>query len=129
MARRAAFEKPCAHPFPTCSELQASACGRYAIDIHIGAENFWYHYGPVRLLVVLHYSNPSAADGQSGTVQSMDKIALAASLGLEADAGATSLKGFAVRAGGNLAKLLAGGKPNFEVIGFCGSKSHVTGTK
>src|SRR5712692_4827875 len=102
MARPAALQKPCAHPFRTWSELRASACGRYAIDTHMGTQNFWYNYGPVRLLVVFHYSDPSAADCQPGTVQSMNEFAFAAGFGLKSDSGAAGLKRFAVRTGGNL---------------------------
>src|SRR5207253_4235754 len=53
--------------------------------------------------------------------------ALPISLGLVAYTGTARLKGFAVRAGRDFAKFIARGKPDFEVIGFRGGKTHVTG--
>src|SRR5207253_11191139 len=53
--------------------------------------------------------------------------ALPISLGLVAYTGTARLKGFAVRAGRDFAKFIARGKPDFEVVGFRGGKTHVTG--
>ena len=42
-------------------------CG-YAVDAHVGAENFRNEDGAVGLLVIFDDGDPGAADGEAGTV-------------------------------------------------------------
>src|SRR5260370_15777123 len=97
------------HRLPRC---------RNPVNSHVGTQDFRYQNRAIRLLIILNDSNPRAADGEPGTVQSVDEVALAAAFRFEANAGAAGLKRFAVRAGRDLAEFVAGGQPNFEVVRF-----------
>ena len=81
--------------------------GGDAFDAHVWAQDLGDQNRAVGLLIILHDSNPSAADGEPGTVQGMNEVALSSGLWLETNAGSTRLKGFAVRARRNLAEFVA----------------------
>src|ERR1700738_5535399 len=89
-----------------------------AVDAHIRLQRRGDYDGAVGLLIIVDDCDPGAADGQAGTVQSVDEITFAAGFWLEADAGAARLESFAIGAGRNFAEFVAGGEPDFEVVGF-----------
>src|SRR5216683_1381035 len=102
---------------------------RNAVNSHVWAQDFRDQDQAIRLLIILHDGDPRAADGEPGTVQGVNEVALAAGFLLEADAGAAGLKRFAVGAGRNFAEFVARGQPNFDVVCFGRSKPHVAGAK
>src|SRR6266478_1296514 len=100
-----------------------------AVNSHVWAQDFRNQDRAVRLLIILHDSDPRAADGEPGTVQGVNEVTLAAALGLVANAGAAGLKRFAIRARGDLAEFVARGQPNFDVVGFRRGEPHVAGAE
>src|ERR1700761_3931554 len=73
-------------------------CRRWnPIDSHIWPQSLRNKDRAIGLLIVLDNRDPCAPDGQPGAVQRVDKLTFSAGLRPEADAGATRLKGFAVR--------------------------------
>ena len=99
---------------------------RNSVNAHVWAQCFGDYDRAVFLLIVLDDGDPGAPYGQSRAIQRMHKIAFAAACGLKTDARATRLKRFAIRTGGNFAKFVCRGQPDFYVIGFCGGKAHVS---
>src|SRR5712691_1553684 len=97
-----------------------------AVDAHVGAQDFRDQDRAIWLLIILHDSDPGAADSEPGTVQGVNEVALATGFWLEADAGAAGLKRFTVGAGRNFAEFVARGQPNFDVVCFGRSKAHVS---
>src|SRR5205823_12638364 len=69
------------------------------LAIKIGTERFRNHDRSILLLVIFHYCNPRAADGQAGSIQSMYKAHLSAAAGAEADVCAARLEIIKVTAG------------------------------
>src|SRR6266404_5100705 len=57
--------------------------GGDAFDAHVWAQDLGDQNRAVGLLIILHDSNPSAADGEPGTVQGMNEVALSSGLWLE----------------------------------------------
>src|SRR6267378_4119360 len=110
-------------------DTSGSGCGLPfswdTVDAHVGSQDFRHDNRAIGLLVVFDHGDPSAANGETRTVQGMDKFALAAGLRLEADTGAAGLKRFAVRAGRDFPKLIARWQPDLNVVGLCGSKTHI----
>src|SRR5436190_3961735 len=102
---------------------------RNSVNPHVWAQDIGDQDRAICLLIIFDHSDPSAADGEAGAVQGVNEITLAAALGLVAYAGTARLKGFAVRAGRDFAKFIARGKPDFEVVGFRGGKTHFTGAE
>src|SRR5882762_7228594 len=100
-----------------------------AVNSHVWAQDFRNQDRAIRLLIILHDSDPRAADGEPGTVQGVNEVTLAAALGLEANAGAAGLKRFAIRTGRDLAEFVARGQPNFDVVGFRRGEPHVAGAE
>lgn len=78
-----------------------------AIDAHVRAEDFRDPDGAVGLLKILNNCNPSAAHGESRTVQSVHEVAFAAAFRFEADPRASRLKGFAIGTRRDFAKFIA----------------------
>src|SRR5713226_2907125 len=99
------------------------------VDAHVWAQNVGDHDRTVGLLIILHYGDPGTAHSEPRTVQRVHEIAFAAALGLVADTGTAGLERFAIRAGGYLAEFVARGQPDFKVVRFRGSKTHVAGTE
>src|SRR6266851_9049206 len=99
---------------------------RNAVNSHVWAQDFRDQDQAIRLLIILHDGDPRAADGEPGTVQGVNEVALAAGFLLEADAGAAGLKRFTVGAGRNFAEFVARGQPNFDVVCFGRSKAHIS---
>src|SRR6266705_513607 len=97
-----------------------------AVDAHVGAQDSRDQDRAIWLLIILHDSNPRAADSEAGTVQGVNEVVLATGFWLEADAGAAGLKRFTVGAGRNFAEFVARGQPNFDVVCFGRSKAHIS---
>src|SRR6266481_4945640 len=102
---------------------------RNPVDAHVWAQNVREQDGAIGLLTIFDDGDPGAPDGQAGTVQRVDELALAAGFWLEANCGTARLKGFAVRTGRNFTKFVARRQPDFKVVGFRGSKAHISGGK
>src|SRR6266436_5645204 len=102
---------------------------RNPVDAHVWAQDVREQDGAIGLLTIFDDGDPGASDGQAGTVQRVDELALAAGFWLEANSGAARLKGFAVRTGRNFTKSVARRQPDFEVVRFRGSKAHISGGK
>src|SRR5258708_22907681 len=113
----------------TSSSSCGSAFSWDTVDAHVGSQDLRHDARAIDMLVVFDHGDQGAANGETRTVQGMDKLALAGDLRLEADSGAAGLKRFAVRAGRDFAEFLARWQPDFNVVGFCGSKTHIARTE
>src|SRR6202171_1205553 len=113
---------------PSRHRLHLPGC-RNPVNSHVWTQDFRNQDRAIRLLIILHDSDPRAADGEPGTVQGVNEVTLAGALGLEANAGAAGWKCFAVRTGRDLAEFVARRQPNFDVVGFCRGEPHVAGAE
>src|SRR5712675_1306499 len=102
---------------------------RDAVGAHVWAQHVWDDDRAIGLLIIFYDGDPSAPYGQAGTIQCVHEFTLPASLGLETNSRPPCLKGLAIGARGNLAKFIAGGQPDLEVIGFRRCKAHVAGAE
>src|ERR1700687_1227537 len=91
---------------------------RNPVNSHVWAQNIGDQDRAICLLIILDDSDPSAADGEAGAVECVNKVALATTLWLIAYTGAPGLEGCAVRAGRDFSKFVARRQPDFDVVCF-----------
>ena len=109
---------------PGCEPLTLSHLHRRnAVDAHIWTQNLRDQDRAIRLLVVFHHGDPRSPDGQAGSVQGVNEIALSSALWLETNACTPRLEGFAVRARRNFAKFGGGGEPERRGASRIGTRS------
>src|SRR5688572_8759830 len=83
---------------------------------HVGFQRFRNKDRPIRLLIVLDYRNPGAADGQPRAIQRVRELDLAGTVRAIANRRAACLERFGVRAGRDLAIRLLTREPHFDVV-------------
>src|SRR4029077_6704160 len=99
---------------------------------HVVTQHLRYRNAPIRLLIVFENGHQRAADGQSGSVEGMNKLCFCAfrpDCALNQNPARPRLKSFKVAAGGNLPIMVLGRKPDFDVVSLCRGEAHIAGTE
>lgn len=90
---------------------------------HIREQYRGHSYAAIRLLVIFQHSNEDARQGQTRTIEGMNKLRFGPGPGPIADTSPASLEVGAIAATADLQPLLATSGPHFNIVGLGGGKA------
>jgi hypothetical protein len=94
---------------------------------HVRSKHGWDYHATIFLLPVFQDGDQSAADCESGTIESVKKTDFLLPAGTIANIGTPRLEIFEIAAGGDFPKGLLTREPNLDIICFRRGKAQISG--